>query len=73
MLYKFNYEDAEGEEATILMPQVQVGYLERYFIYIRYTFQVKLLHTKVPLTMTYDDQFATVDAYPSLNCYKYVR
>ena len=27
-LYKFNYEDAEGEESTILMPQVQVSYLE---------------------------------------------
>ena len=26
-LYKFNYEDAEGEESTILMPQVQDIYL----------------------------------------------
>ena len=34
MLYKFNYEDAEGEEATILMPQVQVDNLEIYFICI---------------------------------------
>ena len=72
-LYKFNYEDAEGEESTILMPKVQVSYLHKYFICIISTIQVTLLHTKVPLTMTYDDQFATVDAYPSLNCYKYVR
>ena len=33
VLYKFNYEDAEGEEATILMPQVQVSYLETSVVY----------------------------------------
>ena len=33
-LYKFSYEDAEGEESSILMPQVQVSYLHKYFICI---------------------------------------
>ena len=33
-LYKFSYEDKEGEENTILMPQVQVSYLETSVSYL---------------------------------------
>ena len=33
-LYKFNYEDAEGEESTILMPQVQVSFIWKDILFL---------------------------------------